>query len=104
MRRRARAINFAIRPECRRHLRRQMLVSSKTPAHPTARRRDLRMRAERQRYPSQNEKTLVRMRQIFWRRQTCRKINLPKKKVSADANVSRGQMDDKIVAIGSGFP
>jgi hypothetical protein len=42
------------------------------------------------------------MRQIFCRRQTCRKINLPKN-VSADVNVSRGQMDDKIVAIGGEF-
>jgi hypothetical protein len=43
------------------------------------------------------------MRQIFWRRQTCRKINLPKN-VSADANMPRGQMDDEIVAIGGEFP
>jgi hypothetical protein len=42
------------------------------------------------------------MRQIFSRRQICRKSNLSKN-VSADMNVSRGQMRDKIVAIRDEF-
>jgi hypothetical protein len=107
MQRRARVINFAIRPECRRHLRRQMLDSSKSPGVTDGCVRSASSCPSqailvRTRNSGENEADFLSSsnspKNQFAEKCTCREQD-----ASAYINVSRGQIGDKVVAIGEAF-